>query len=767
MNTETITAGAKAPHMRPVKTTAPALNVSDEFLADFCEKLNRPGLLTAIARADIGTSSFNRADNIEKLSPSILLEKTRLQLNYAVINSIKPRPDLKRCGNSDIAARNWIIFDLDLKDQSDGFMALARAGKLDKVRAFFDGNKSKIEAILGPIWIAVYSGNGLHLYFHVSSLIDTSDIKKYECFYSSCLSKLKAATGFDFDEKFVSQSQMIRLPGSTNYKVVTDPLPTEVIYHDAKADSSQQLGQLFDDAVTALLAQKIVHLPQVPSQPQQRDPHTEAVREALTFETVLNHFHYSKWDRAKENGTLISAPWREDKNPSVKLWLDAKTFKDRADGSKHGDIFHMIAELARLNINTQFRDVLKIAEQITSIEGPRKRKKTPQPTAATATEEPIQARTSLADFSRFFSQNLPDLSVCSLTGSVGFKDKGVWKSASTEVNWLRALAKEQGLSKNDVEDYLALHARSLNKRLLVDLPEWDKVDRVKDICSRVKLKNMSSDHLETLIKDWGATMMARLGDSFVQNKMPIFRGPQGAGKDVFIRYITSGLGQYYNSCKIGLRDKEIEDYRNMHASIAIHIEELKMKSICPSHFKDLITKSTATWRRMRVDNPTKHWFHCSFIASSNDEEVLTDFTGNRRFWIFDMVEFPFKDYWDYPVEETSQIIAQFSRLKAKSYKAEQEALDDMTAYIKSETPKSPTELILEAFDNEMHDWESAANGQKIRRGGAQDMFAQIARFVGNGTTAMKVAKVLAENGRSRKGAGNRPEYFRMVNRPND
>jgi len=779
MNTETITAVAKAPAITPLKATTSALNVSDAFLADFCATIDRKNCITEVAKnfrkADHHTNGFTAKDYKAYISQ---------KQSFGIMGSITPRhfPEDTRCGAGDVVTRNYVAFDFDVLKSLNGDDTSWKQWSGDrKLATIKEVVEPKFDAIfaagLGEPWFINFTGHGFHVWYRTTGIIKIDSEEQWKNFYHLCGNKLKTAIGLDYDEQTQGVANLMRLPCSWNIKKDTAPVLGTILRHNPQAYSTNELRELWVESVMAMdvLADEarvkkdrsnVVNISTKKSgydEDAERD-YLERLKRTVTWDAVLTYCGYSgKTPQPKGDWLRVQSAWTRDSDPSCYLNTKTMRFHDFSSG-KWGSALDYIMECKSMTLP----EAKKVLMELTGLPAPEKRKKTPQPTAVTATEEPIQARASLADFSRFFSQNLPDLSVCSLTGYYGFKDKGKWERVGrNELKWLRAMAKEQGLCKNDVDDYLALHARSLNKRLLVDLPDWDGVDRIKDICSRVKLKNMSSDHLETLMKGWGATMIARLGDPYIQNVVPIFRGNQGDGKDVFIRYMTNGLGRYYNSCKIGIPGKEIEDYRYMYDSVAIHIEEMKMKSICPNHFKELITKSSATWRKHHDDGVTKHWFHSSFIASTNDPEVLTDFTGNRRFWIFELAEkFPAKDYWHYPVEETSQIIAQYFWLHSNGYKAEQEALADMTAYVKSATPKSPTELILEAFDNEMHDWETASAGLKVRSGGAQEMFAQIARFVGGGITAMKVAKVLAENGRSRKGAGNRPEYFRLENRPN-
>lgn len=729
--------------------------LSDSFMADFCNKLNREGLWIEIAEAEAGTCNFNTAKHYETLSPNdlheILTKKSTKNLSFA--SGIKPRQGLKRCSSKDIASRSLIPFDIDLKDQDEGFAALDRDSKLNRVRAIFDANKQKIEAVLGDIWGAVYSGNGLHLYFHSSDPIDCSDEKQYEAFYSQCLTALESNVPLRFDPAFKKPGQLIRLPGSLNLKNKLAPLATEVIYRNEKSDSSSQLHAAFNDAATQLAAQKVIHLHR--PEPLNSDDHKANLKAALTFENVLGHFGYDKWNLAQKNRTVISAPWRADKNPSVHLDHAGKFFNDFGDSSKKGDVFNMIAECSGLNIKTQFPDVIKIAEEITGIEKPKKAKVARE---KSGTEQVKKPRPTSAEYNEFFYRHLPRLSKELLSHNLVYMDHGQWRQAMNMVRALEALVIEEGrvLKTTDVIRFLSLLQRDAEPKLIIDIPEWDGVDRINTIAQCLKAKNVSSEQLEDLLKEWGAKMFERVEDPSVQNPMLIFTGGQGIGKSALVKAMLGGLDHYFKSGRIGADDKD-DDLR-LTKTIAWCIDEFdQTKKADVARLKELIFRESVTFRAPYAAAEEKIICRYSFMATANVSDLLRDSTGNRRYRIIELEAIE----WGYPTNESPQILAQFKALKGHRIAAETKATID--AYTEAATPPSIEEQIISVFDELMTPPAGYPNIPLVKRGEeATDLRVKIQSILkasGQYVSDRKISVVLKDSGRSRRGTGNVNEYF--------
>lgn len=238
--------------------------------------------------------------------------------------------------------------------------------------------------------------------------------------------------------------------------------------------------------------------------------------------------------------------------------------------------------------------------------------------------------------------------------------------------------------------------------LLVDIPEWDGEDRISAMCYAVQLKEsagVSSCSFSELVKEWCAGVFKRLEDPGFQNRFMIFQGGQGIGKDTLISMLVDGLGQF--SVPLSIISEDKDTYINLSRGLVAKVSEFdKSAKTATSTIKDLITAPSTNLRapydreaRVRVNR-------CSFISSANVTQLLRDYTGSRRFLVFEFekIEYLFEGWDKRKIKDwQAQCLAEMVALKKLGYKASPESWREMSSYLDQQTPEDPADMFLDQF----------------------------------------------------------------------
>ena len=260
-----------------------------------------------------------------------------------------------------------------------------------------------------------------------------------------------------------------------------------------------------------------------------------------------------------------------------------------------------------------------------------------------------------------------------LSGSLFLKHKsGKWTGAFNRetLSAIRGECQVRGrlYKKAKLEDYISRYGSALEPRLLLDVPTWDGVDRIGEMCQRIKLRDVKSGVFEDLFKDWCAKMWGRIfNPRKVQNRCIILSGAQGIGKDIWVKSLFCGLGKYLTDLTLGGHNsKETDISIVMGSSLVMFISEFtKTEALGVDTLKDLITKESFDFvRKYDRDNSTLI-NRCSIIGACNPEHVLRDVTGNRRFMVFKLDGGPGQAIkWDYPFVDEAFSMNVVSQCKA-------------------------------------------------------------------------------------------------------
>lgn len=275
------------------------------------------------------------------------------------------------------------------------------------------------------------------------------------------------------------------------------------------------------------------------------------------------------------------------------------------------------------------------------------------------------------DFFEFFKEVLKDPKRDILSGEFLVRSSesfGGWAPVWNMVKELRSSAHTAGLNRTFLEDHLASFETSIEPSILLDMYEWDGVDRIKMMCDSVQLKGDRAAQFEDAIKEWMANIWRRLYQNGEQNRCIILKGDQNLGKDTWVKTLLSGFERYYAKFTINSHDDR-QIYDQVTNNLALHIEEFdRTAAMSVAFLKDLITRDSVTYRSAYAKANQTRKCVASFISTVNIDTVLRDETGNRRFAVFDID----KIIWDYPKDAdfSKHLFAQSFALCASDYRAQ-------------------------------------------------------------------------------------------------
>ena len=224
-----------------------------------------------------------------------------------------------------------------------------------------------------------------------------------------------------------------------------------------------------------------------------------------------------------------------------------------------------------------------------------------------------------------------------------------WKPVDeTEINTRRfQIAFDTGkrVLKPDVESvYKSDFAKKVHpiRQFIERLPEWDGQDRVAELTAHLhaasategQTDRQAQEHLQWTLHKWLVGMVATWMDDKVQNQC-IFTiiGTQGIYKTTFFRHLLPPpLHSYFlenSHNSFSSKDDRIALTENCLVEIE-EVDAIEGKEL--SELKGLVTAETIKERRpygkFREQKPRL----ASFCASGNEQKILTDSTGNRR-WL--------------------------------------------------------------------------------------------------------------------------------------
>lgn len=244
-----------------------------------------------------------------------------------------------------------------------------------------------------------------------------------------------------------------------------------------------------------------------------------------------------------------------------------------------------------------------------------------------------------------------------------------WRKEKVESEWddsddagLRYMVEEAiGISsKAKIDDalsnYLTLNAIDPVKNYLESL-EWDGIKRVDNLLIDY-LGAENTEYNKYTIRKVLAASVARIykpGKKF--DTMMVLSGAQGMGKSTFIR--TLG-GKWFTDSLITLQGKEaFEQLQGVWFAEMAELAATKRTGIDIDHIKHFLSKQEDRFRQAYGRRTKNYKRRCVIIGTTNDEQFLKDWTGNRRFWPIECgVEEVKKNVWQDLEKERDQVFAE-------------------------------------------------------------------------------------------------------------
>ncbi|NDV65730.1 BT4734/BF3469 family protein [Bacteroides sp. 224] len=166
---------------------------------------------------------------------------------------------------------------------------------------------------------------------------------------------------------------------------------------------------------------------------------------------------------------------------------------------------------------------------------------------------------------------------------------------------------------------------------LFGLPKWDGKDRIRPLAQRVKCSNK---RWPDLFYTWFLSMVAhwlQLDREHANSTLPLLVGNQGCGKSTFcLNILPPELRDYYTDSIDFSNRRDVQLALNRFA--LINMDEFD--SIGPSYqgfLKHILQKAIVQTRRPHGSSTEQLRRYATFIATSNNFDLLTDPTGSRRF----------------------------------------------------------------------------------------------------------------------------------------
>ena len=168
---------------------------------------------------------------------------------------------------------------------------------------------------------------------------------------------------------------------------------------------------------------------------------------------------------------------------------------------------------------------------------------------------------------------------------------------------------------NPLEDYL------------YDLPHWDGKDRILALARTVPSNT-----------PYWAAQIRNTDKKYANSVSPLLVGAQGTRKSTFCRSIVPPeLRAYYTDSIDFSRKRDAELYLNRFA--LINIDEFDQISSTQQGFlKHILQKPVVNVRKPYANAVLEMRRYASFIATSNQKDLLTDPSGSRRFISIEVTE---------------------------------------------------------------------------------------------------------------------------------
>lgn len=200
------------------------------------------------------------------------------------------------------------------------------------------------------------------------------------------------------------------------------------------------------------------------------------------------------------------------------------------------------------------------------------------------------------------------------------------------------------IQKADIVDFLYNISPkiSIHSEFLRSLPKWDGVDRFEQLSDTLKYSR-ESDFQKTLkpifIKKWFVGVIAGLHNSrqkpMKNENILVFTGTQYIGKTRWCeKLLPKEWNQYFCTKNINTENKD--DLLLLTNKFIIFLEEgISLQKTDVKAMKSLTSMANFSLRKPYGHHNEDYLRFASFISTTNEYQILSDDTGNRRYWIIE------------------------------------------------------------------------------------------------------------------------------------
>lgn len=282
-----------------------------------------------------------------------------------------------------------------------------------------------------------------------------------------------------------------------------------------------------------------------------------------------------------------------------------------------------------------------------------------------------------------------------------------WQPAVNKIAALRSEVRElavnsdKKLKASEIEDHLIHLETNSTPQFVIEIPEWDGRDRLLELAQRVVLSDkqvaigVNESVFCDLLKNWHSKMWMRLEDPTVRNEIFILAGEQNIGKDFWIRENCDALGQFLINFSIHSNERDTKE--QLHRGLVMNISEFDRNSRAEvSLLKEIVTTPRTELRFAYDRRAQSRDCRCSFIASTNVNDIFNDPTGHSRYVFFEL------KYIDksarFSDSDKLQVLAQGRALAESGFVAQESSLAVMRSQIVELTPDDEYQLIVDRWD---------------------------------------------------------------------
>ena len=221
-----------------------------------------------------------------------------------------------------------------------------------------------------------------------------------------------------------------------------------------------------------------------------------------------------------------------------------------------------------------------------------------------------------------------------LHGSVEFEGEERFNSQLTQV---RSWAAEVRMPLETIKEQLSMLAQRHEYhpfREWVEQTQWDGHNRVQDIIETIRVREDQRMMRDLLVRRWLVSIVAAVWG--YGNRPPrgvlTFTGPQQAGKTTWLYYLVP-KGMYHQGLILrpDQRDSATKGLRYLLVEIGEIGTTFRQADI--EQLKAYIGQRQDVWRHSYAHDESVWQRRTIFAASANSQEILSDQTGNTRWWV--------------------------------------------------------------------------------------------------------------------------------------